>query len=140
MGFDLETLAGVFPGAIGDSDVEHMFRTGLELPDIDRRWVNAARVALGRGAGRDWWWARNLIKRSLQSWPYINGALLLSGVQAKEATLPDWLDACYMLLWRPVDEQARVKLDLELSAPPAGVAIRKSKQQTQQMLADFAAD
>ena len=54
--------------------------------------------------------------------------------------LPDWLDACYMLLWGNCDENGRVKLDLELSAPPAGVALRQSKQAKQRMLADFAAD
>lgn len=140
VGFDLDALRGVVPGAIGDSDVEDMFRLARELPDIDRRWANAARAALGKGSGRDWWWSRNLIKRSLQAWPYINGKLLLSGVRAQATPLPDWLDACYMLLWQNADDKDRVKLDLELSAPPAGVAIRRTKEQTKQMLADFAAD
>lgn len=140
VGFDLDTLVGVFPGAVRDGDVEAMWHLGRTVPDIDRRWANAARVALGRGSGRDWWWSRNLIKKSLQAWPYINGKLLLSGVRSTQTPLPDWLDACYMLLWQHCDENDRTKLDLELSAPPAGIAIRRSKEQTKQMLADFAAD
>lgn len=117
-----------------------MYHLSLSCPDIERRWVNAARVALGRGSGRDWWWSLNLIGKSLQSWPYINGKLLLSGVDAHHLPFPDWLDACYMLLWGNCDENSRIKLDLELSLPPAGVALRQSKEAKQKMLADFAAD
>lgn len=117
-----------------------MYHLSLSCPDIDRRWLNAARVALGRGSGRDWWWSLNLITKSLQSWPYINGKLLLSGVAVRDTLLPDWLDACYMLLWGSCDEQSRIKLDLELSLPPAGIAIKQSREAKQRMLADFAAD
>lgn len=140
MGFDLDGLSGVFPGSIGDSDVEAMYHISRDVPDADSRWTNAARAALGRGSGRDWWWSRNLIKRSLQAWPYINGKLQLSGVRAHDTSLADWLDATYMLLWSGSDDKGRVKLDTELSMPPVGVAIRRSPAQTKQMLADFAAD
>lgn len=117
-----------------------MYHLALPYPDPERRWLNAARVALGRGGGRDWWWSLGLIRKSLQSWPYINGKLLLSGVDARHLPLPDWLDACYMLLWSNCDEQNRLKLDLELSLPPVGIAVRQSKEAKQRMLADFAAD
>lgn len=117
-----------------------MYHLALQHPDIERRWVNAARVAVGRGSGRDWWWSVNLIRRSLQGWPYINGKLLLSGVSARNLPLPDWLDACYMLLWSNCDEKERLKLDLELSLPPAGVGIRQTKAQKVKMAESFAAD
>lgn len=140
MGFDLDGLAGVFPGSIGDDDVDAMYHLALSDPDIDRRWLNAARVAVGRGSGRDWWWSVNLVKRALGGWPYINGKLLLSGVSAAHVPLPDWLDACYMLLWSGCDEKERIKLDLELSMPPAGVALRQSKAAKVKMAEAFAAD
>jgi len=140
VGFDLDSLAGVFPGSVGDDDVDAMYHLAVSDPDIDRRWRNAARIALGRGGGRDWWWSVNLIRRALAAWPYINGKLLLSGVSARQLPLPDWLDACYMLLWGNCDDNGRIKLDLELSMPPAGVAIRQTKQAKTRMLADFAAD
>ncbi len=140
MGFDLDRLAGVFPGSIGDDDVDAMYHLALSDPDIERRWLNAARVGVGRGSGRDWWWSVNLVRRALSGWPYINGKLLLSGVDAHRLPFPDWLDACYMLLWSGCDENGRIKLDLELSMPPAGVALRQSKAQKERMLADFAAD
>ena len=140
MGWDLDTLAGVFPGALGDDDVDAMYHLALSDPDIERRWLNCARVAVGRGSGRDWWWSVNLVRKALGGWAYINGKLLLSGVSARNMPLPDWLDACYMLLWGNAEESQRVKLDLELSLPPSGVAIRRTKEQTAKMLADFAAD
>lgn len=140
VGFDLEALSGVFPGGIADNDVEAMYRLQVGMPDAARRSLNAARSALGKGSGRDWWWSLNLIRKALQSWPYINGKLLLSGCTARTHPLPDWLDAAYMLLWSGADEQGRLKLDLELSVLPAGVAIRQTKKQIAQMAADFAAD
>lgn len=117
-----------------------MHDLALSDPDIERRWLNAARVAVGRGGGRDWWWSVNLIRRALGGWPYINGKLLLSGVDAHHLPFPDWLDACYMLLWGGCDENGRIKLDLELSMPPAGVAVRQSKAAKVKMAESFAAD
>lgn len=140
VGFDLDTLAGVFPGSLCDDDVDTMHHLAMSCPDIDRRWLNAARVAVGRGGGRDWWWSLNLIRKALSGWPYINGKLLLSGLSARQLPLSDWLDACYMLLWSGCDEQGRIKLDLELSMPPAGIAIRQTRAAKEKMLADFAAD
>jgi hypothetical protein len=140
MGWDLEDLSGVFPGSVGDDDVDALYRAGLSHPDADRRWVNAARVAVGRGSGRDWWWSLNLVRKALAGWPYINGRLLLSGVDCHRTPFPDWLDACYMMLWSGVDEKERIKLDLELSLPPAGVAVRQSKTAKLKMLSEFAAD
>ena len=140
MGFDMDDLAGVFPGAISDNDVDAMYHLAMSDPDIERRWRNAARVAVGRGSGRDWWWSVNLIRKSLAGWPYLNGKLLLSGVSARHLPLPDWLDACYMLIWSGCDEKDRLKLDLELSMPPAGVALRQSKQAKVRMAESFAAD
>lgn len=117
-----------------------MYHLALSDPNISRRWLNAARVAVARGSGRDWWWSVNLIRRALGGWPYINGKLLLSGVSARHLLLPDWLDACYMLLWSGCDENGRMKLDLELSMPPVGVALRQSKAAKVRMAESFAAD
>lgn len=117
-----------------------MYHLAMSDPDIDRRWRNAARVAVGRGGGRDWWWCVNLIRKSLGGWAYVNGRLLLSGVNAHHLPFPDWLDACYMLLWSGCDEKERIALDLELSLPPAGEAVRQSAAAKRKMLADFAAD
>lgn len=140
IGYDFETLAGVVPGSLVDDDVEAMYELSLRHPDADRRWANAARTAVGRAGGRDWWWTVNLCRKALQGWPYINGRLLLEGIRASDTCLPDWLDATYMLLWTGSDEQGRIKLDLELSLPPAGVAVRQTPAQKKRTMEDFAAD
>ena len=117
-----------------------MLRVSLQFPDRDDRWANAARVALGRAGGRDWWWVRNLSKRCIQSWPYINGRLLREGVSARTVAYCDWLDAAYMLLWDGQDDKSCTLFDLELNRMPQGVAVRRDFAQIQSMAEAFAAD
>ena len=140
VGFDVEGLSGIIPGAVSKDHVEFMYHLSLSSEDFERRWLNAARVAVGRAGGRDWWWCVNLIRRALQGWSFVNGRLLLSGVDSRRLSLPDWLDACYMLLWTNSDEKERIKLDTMLNMPPRGVAVRQSAASRKKMLEDFASD
>lgn len=140
VGADLEHLTGIVPGAVTDDQSEDMLRISLSFDDCDDRWANAARVALSRAGGRDWWWVRNLSRRCLQGWTYINGRLLQSGVSARTTAFPDWLDAAYMMLWDGQDEKSRVLFDLELNRMPQGVAVRRDFPQIQAMAEAFAAD
>ena len=140
VGFDPEGLSGVVPGAVSEDHVEFMYQLSLQGEDFERRWLNAARAGVGRAGGRDWWWSVNLIRKCLEGWPYVNGRLLLQGVDSRRMPLPDWLDACYMMLWSNSDEKERIKLDTQLSMPPAGIAVRQSKAAKRKMLADFAAE
>lgn len=134
---DPETLSGVLPGALADEDVDAMW-SHVRDPDARRRWLNAARVAVARAGGRDWWWVVNCVRKTVGVWTYINGSLLLSGVDARSTKLADWLDAAYVSMYRNQDEDGRIRLDLELSTPPKGVP--GNKHQNRQMLAAFAAD
>lgn len=133
-------LGGIMPGLVADDDLPAMLSLMETHPDIESRWIHAARTALGRAGGRDWWWTLNLARKSLGSWMYINGILLRQNVDAKRMELPDWLDACYTMLWQGCDEQAQIKLDLQLCLPPRGVAIHRSSDQVRADLAAFAAD
>lgn len=137
---DPEGLYGIVPGLIADEDLDLMESLWSTRDDIDTRWFYAARTALGRGAGRDWWWAQHLCVKSLQAWPYINGTLLRQGIDAKKMPLPDWLDACYMTLWSNASEDDRTKLDFELNARPKGIATPGARAAQRQMAMDFAAD
>lgn len=168
IGYDPDRLVGIFPGGVADEDLEALWecsrqlhvqpdRTGESEPEtpgqllrtqraqlwdqnIERKWVNSARVAVARGSGRDWWWTVNLVRKVLGIWPYINGQLLLSGVDAEKLSFPSWCDAAFMLLWTSADAEGRTKLELELSMPPAGIAVAMSPKATKKMLSDFAAD
>lgn len=140
LALDMEHMQGIVPGLIGEDDLEHMWQLAQEHPDIRRRWTNAARVALGRAGGRDWWWTLNLCRKALGIWIYTNGLLLRQNVNHHTMPLPDWLDACYTLYWERADEETRIKLDMELSMRPAGIAVRQSAAQVRRMAMDFAAD
>lgn len=137
---DVEGLYGIVPGLIADDDLDRMQELMAAHPDIEQRWFYAARTALGRAAGRDWWWAHNLSRKALGIWIYINGILLRQNVDAKTCPYPDWLDACYTLLWQGADEEGRMRLDMELGARPRGVFIARSSSQVRADMAEFAAD
>jgi len=136
---DTKNLYGIMPGLVKDDDLEDMYQISLAHPDIETRWWYAARTALGRAGGRDWWWAHNLSTRSLSAWTHINGILLRQGVDARKICFPDWLDACYSMLWVNADEEHRIKLDMELSARPRGIAVAQSPASVRQMAVQFAA-
>jgi hypothetical protein len=140
VGADMETLAGVFPGGVCDDQCEAMLAVSHSFDDRDDRWANAARVALGRAGGRDWWWVLNLSRRCLQGWQYVNGRLLREGINARTVLFPDWLDAAYMMLWDGQDDKGRTLFDIELNRIPAGVAVRRDFTQIQAMAQAFAAD
>lgn len=137
---DTENLYGIVPGLIRDEDLEVMYQLMQDHPDIETRWRHAARTALGRGGGRDWWWSKNLSTKALGSWMYINGVLLRQGVDAKKTNFPDWLDACYTMLWQLCDEEHQIKLDFQLCLPPPGVSVHQSAASTRKMSEAFAAD
>lgn len=136
---DPQNLAGVFPGLIADDDLETMEHIMSTHPDYEQRWIWAARTALERAGGRDWWWVRNMCHQALGTWMYTNGILVRQGVCTATA-FPDWLDACYTLWWAGASEEDRIKLDLKLGMPPAGVALKQSRSATKEMLGAFAAD
>lgn len=137
---DMGQLTGILPGAVAMDQCEDMLRLALSFDDRDDRWANAARVALGRAGGRDWWWVLNLSKRCLQGWPYVNGQLLHRGVSARQLPYADWLDAAYMLLWDRQDERGRIMLDMELNRVPQNIPVRRNWSQIQAAAAAFAAD
>ena len=135
---DLDNLGGIMPGLVADEDLAAMDELIAGHPDIETRWLHAARTALGRAAGRDWWWALNLSKQALGTWIYMNGILLRQNVNSKNLGFADWLDACYTLFWENADEEHRIQLDMRLSLPPRGVAL--GSRSSRQMAMDFAAD
>lgn len=138
IGAEQETLAGVFPGMAADRDLDVLLGHALD-DDFARRCTNTARSALGKGAGRDWWWALNLTSKILSAFSAFNGVMLREGVPLS-TPFPDYLDAVYSLLWERGDDEARMKLDLELQVLPKGVAVRQSAAATKNMAAAFAAD
>lgn len=135
---DPDRLSGVFPGLIRSRDVEAMCAAMEMFDDMDRRWQNAARVALGRGSGRDWWRALNLIKMCLSGWTTVNGAMMLEGCDARSLPLSSWLDAALVRMMRELDEDGMRRLEFDLDKVPAGV--KGTSAAAKRSLAAFAAD
>lgn len=134
---DDEDMARIFPGMIDDGDSFDMFQAWKTVPDMHGRCVNVARAALGRVAGRDWWWARNMIHESVGSWTHLNGHLVRQGVVARKTELPDWLDAAYTQMREMLKDTERTALDMRLRIPPRGV---NGGSATRAALLAFAAD
>lgn len=136
---DLDHLGGIFPGLATAESLDDLWQLSV-LGDFDKRCTLAARMGLGRAAGKDWWWAVNMIRKIVGGWPIINGIMLREGIAARELLLPDYLDAVYSLMWERGKDEDRMKLDVELQQLPKGVRVKQSAAQKKAMLAAFAAD
>lgn len=136
---DLDGLYGIFPGLVGDDQLDDLYEFSF-AGDFDKRCSLAARAAFGKAAGKDWWWALNLTKKILGSWPFANGTMVRQGVRVKEVEFADYCDAFYSFIWLNGKEEDRMKLDIELAMLPAGVRVRQSSAAKKAMLAAFAAD
>lgn len=134
---DYDSLCGVFPGLIGDDDVDNMFTIACDLEQCLGMTVVARKVVQAAG-GRDWWWTVNLTRKAIGSWIYINGMLVREGIRADSIRLPDWLDACYTWFWEKGDDNQKTALDMELSMAPKGVKV--SRRQRLEQAAAFQAD
>lgn len=134
---DFDNLSGVFPGLIRDEEMDAMAEL-LRQPQPKDLLREIGCTVVQAAGGRDWWWTVNLTRTALGNWIYINGILVRQGVRSNSIGLPDWLDACYTLLWERGDDNHKTALDIQLNRPPVGV--RPNKRQTQQMVADFQAD
>lgn len=139
VGIDYDSLHGVFPGLATDDCLDDLWEL-RELGDFDKRCTLAARAALGRAAGKDWWWALNMTKKILGGWPIMNGIMLREGISPRDLELSDYLDSVYSLLWERSKDEDRMKLDIELAMLPKGVRVKQSSAAKKAMLAAFAAD
>jgi hypothetical protein len=135
---DPDRLSGVFPGMIKYGDVEAMVAAMEMFDDIERRWLNTARKALGYASGRDWWRALNLMEICLKEWTFINGVLLHKGCDARKMILPTWLDAAYIAKIKNMDENDLKRFEFNLDKVPAGASGGGSA--ARRALAAFASD
>lgn len=78
--------------------------------------TRAGRELLSAETGRKWWVAEMLSAPGEE----MLGELVLSGVDPDRVSIGEWTAATYRILTRNLDEKGRIKLDFELSIPPAG--------------------
>lgn len=135
-----ETLAGLFPGMIADTDLDAMLERLVDIPGSELRCKRAARMMLQRETRMEWVVAWNLLKICAGMWLWVNGALLKQGVNSHNVTLGDWLHAAYVLLYESKDEKGRVAFESELMQAPRGEHVAVSAAQQRRSALAFAAD
>lgn len=135
-----DDMSAVFPGMIRARDADRMFELWFEMPDMHRRCINVARVALSRASGREWIWSYNLIRECIASWTHINGGLLRQGVDSSKLDLSDWLDAAYSFFDEHLSTQDKAGFQARLKMMPKGMTgVRPAMSSRQELLA-FAMD
>lgn len=134
-----DDLAGVFPGLVRDEDAGALFGLWATEPDMRTRCALVAQKALGRGSGREWHWAANMIKEIEGSWTHLNGLLVREGVLATRTSLADYLDAAYTVFLSKYDADKTKALDTRLRKLPSGM-IAKPKMSSRADLMAFAKD
>lgn len=134
-----EDMAGVFPGLVVE-DEQELLQAILTDPDFRIKCQRMAHALLGRGSGREWHWALNLIKESVGSWTHLNGKLVREGVRASSTSLPDWLDAAWTVFVELLDKNERKAFENRLRAIPAIDGAVKPRMSTRSDLMAFASD
>ncbi len=114
-------LSAIIPGMVsnGDADeLENALIEGLvELSEIEA----VCQEVITMAAGRDWWWACNLLASVAGVWMTIFGALTRQGVDVARLPLGALLDALDEECLSRMDKQHRQDFDRQLNIPPAGV-------------------
>lgn len=82
----------------------------------------AAQAALAAAAGTKWWTARTLAA-SIVAAPEMVGLLMTRGIDPGRVSLGGYLTAAYALAVRGMGKTDRVKFDMDLQRPPAGVPV-----------------
>lgn len=113
----------VVPGMV--EDPEELDRVQREIVNgrLGReQLVELSRAALAETAGASWWWACRLIA-GYGAYPReMGGRLALAGIDVSTRPLALVLASLYQLLVQDLPADKRIVLDLQLNAPPAGVA------------------
>lgn len=114
--------ADIVPGLLPPDDIgplDDLIAAGT-IDEAELR--SAAQAALAEAAGTRWWTARALAGGVLQV-PQLTGRLLTRGVDPGVVSLGAFLTAAYGLAIDGMDQTQRVKFDLDLQRPPAGVPV-----------------
>lgn len=128
-------LDGVFPGLL-DEDVAEQIDEQLwsgEISSVDIR--EAALDAITVAAGRDWWWALNLIAIVKHSWAHLYGRLVAHGFNIYTESLGAFLDAMYAVCVDQMDEERRREWDRALEQAPSGYRVIDEEREAQNFLA-----
>lgn len=116
-------LHEVIPGWCGKDCERWIYRSLMLGTFTMKEWGDSVVAAIGVASGRRWWQAVNLINgmKVPENWSQIFGQLTLRGLNPQQCSLAAWLDATYALCTEGMDKDDRIKFNLTLDTPPAGI-------------------
>lgn len=115
-------VAAIIPAMIAGADDQDELETALIAGEVDLGEVEqVAREVVTAAAGRDWWWACNLLATVAGAWMVIYGSLVRSGLDVARLPLGAVLDAMYMECASRMDKAHLDDFNRQLNIPPAGV-------------------
>lgn len=111
----------IIPGMAEDAD-EEALEDALLAGEVTAGDIEeTCREVITMAAGRDWWWATNLVMSVAGAWMIIYGSLLAKGLDPQRLSLGAMLDAMYAECASRMDKQHLQDFDRQLNMPPAGV-------------------
>lgn len=115
-------LADILPGMLGDDDAE-VLEEALMAGEVSEQDIkDSVFEVITLAAGRDWWWALNLIQSVATVWTQVYGQLVAQGVRFDQLPLGAVLDAMYATLAARMDKDRLRAFDSDLARPPVGHA------------------
>jgi hypothetical protein len=114
-------LSAIIPGMISEADADALEEALLDgtvkLAEVEQ----ACQEVITMAAGREWWWACNLLATVAGVWMTIFGSLLRAGLDVQRLPLGALLDAMYMECASRMDKPHLQDFDRQLNIPPTGV-------------------
>lgn len=114
-------ISAIIPGMLSDTDADELEAALIDgevmMPDIE----GVCQEVITLAAGREWWWACNLLASVAVMWMTVFGALVRQGVDVGRLPLGAVLDAMYSELASRMDKQHLQDFDRQLNIAPSGV-------------------
>ena len=124
-------LSAILPGLLSE-EAEEAVEDAMMAGRLTKREIeDICHEVIGLCAGRDWWWALNLIRSVASAWMLIYGRLMVSGVNLDRLPLGAALDAMYALCVERMDKEHHQQFDRDLERPPVNQEIDANDEEAQ---------
>lgn len=114
-------LSLILPGMAGEADDEALEEALLAGTVSAADIGEACQEVISMAAGREWWWATNLLASVAGAWMAIFGTLVAQGLDVTRLPLGAVLDAMYATCAARMDKQHLQDFNRQLNMPPAGI-------------------
>lgn len=113
--------SAIIPGMVVAEDQDALEEALIEGRIRLEELEEACQEVVTLAAGRDWWWARNLLGAVVGVWMIVYGPLVAQGMDMARVPLGAVLDAMYATCAARMDKDRLREFDRELNVAPDGV-------------------